>query len=119
MFWKLHGMVYSLNSERLAWNQTAMYHLHKDTIYTFLAEDIRTLYESRNFSELFRKANFLLLGEHGIYEKLRLSEAAGLNKEQRNWISESAGGAVLMTKLAVYQLVREERHSNVDKKGEG
>ena len=96
-----------------------MYHLHKDTIYTFLAEDIRTLYESRNFSELFRKANFLLLGEHGIYEKLRLSEAAGLNKEQRNWISESAGGAVLMTKLAVYQLVREERHSNVDKKGEG
>ena len=114
MFWKLHGMVYSLNSERLAWNQTVMYHLHEDTMYTFLGEDIRTLYESRSFSELFREATFLLLGEHGIYEKLRLSEAAGLNKEQRNWISESAGGAILMTKLAIYQLVREERRSNVD-----
>lgn len=119
MFWKLHGMVYSLNSERLAWNQAAMYHLRKDTMYTFLAGDIRTLYESRNFSELFQKANFLLLGEHGIYEKLRLSEAVGLNKEQRNWISESAGGAILMTKLAVYQLVREERRSNADKRREG
>lgn len=115
MFWKLHGMVYSLNSERLAWNLAAMYHLHKDTMYTFLARDNRTLYESRSFSELFRKVPFLLLGEHGIYEKLRLSEAIGLNKEQRNWISEPAGGAILMTELAVYQLIREEQHSNMEK----
>lgn len=105
MFWKFHGMVYSLNSELLAWNLMPMYKLHEDSLYTFLTRDNRTLYESKNFSDLFRNAPFLLLGEHGIFEKLRLSEAAGLDKEQRNWISEPAKGAVLMTKLAAYQLV--------------
>ena len=55
------------------------------------------------------------MGEHGIYEKLKLSEAIGLNKEQRNWISEPAGGAILMTELAVYQLIREGQHSNMEK----
>lgn len=104
MFWRLHGIVYSLNSELLAWNLAGMYRLHKDTMYTFLTRDNRTLYESRNFSELFQKVPFLLLGEHGIFEKLRLSETVGLDKEQRKWISEPAKGAVLMTKLAVYQL---------------
>lgn len=107
MFWKLHGMVYSLNSELLAWNLMPMYRLHEDSMYTFLTRDNRTLYESKNFSDLLRNAPFLLLGEHGIFEKLRLSEAAGLDKEQRNWISEPAKGVILMTKLAAYQLVRE------------
>lgn len=105
MFWKLHGMVYSLNSELLAWNLMPMYRLHEDSMYTFLTRDNRTLYESKNFSDLLRNAPFLLLGEHDIFEKLRLSEAAGLDKEQRNWISEPAKGIVLMTKLAAYQLV--------------
>ncbi len=118
MFWKLHGIVYSLNSELLAWNLLPMYRLHEETLYTFLTRDNRTLYESRNFAGLFREAPFLLLGEHGVFEKLRLSEAAGLDKEQRNWISEPAKGAVLMTKLAAYQLVKESQEQEKGKEGE-
>lgn len=117
MFWRLTGTVYSLNSELLAWNFMPMYRLHEDTMYTFLTRDNRMLYESRNFSELFRHAPFLLLGEHGIYEKLRLSEAAGLDKGQRDWISEPAKGAVLMTKLAAYQLVGESGEPKKGKEG--
>lgn len=117
VFWKLHGMIYSLNSELLAWNLMPMYRLHEDSMYTFLTRDNRTLYESKNFSDLFRNAPFLLLGEHGIFEKLRLSEAAGLDKEQRNWISEPAKGAVLMTKLAAYQLVGESGNQEKLEKG--
>lgn len=117
MFWKLHGMVYSLNSELLAWNLMLMYRLHEDTMYTFLTRDNRTLYESKNFSDLLRNAPFLLLGEHGIFEKLRLSETVGLDKEQRNWISEPAKGALLMTKLAAYQLVGEPGNQEKLEKG--
>ena len=94
-----------------------MYRLHEDTMYTFLTRDNRTLYESKNFSDLFRNAPFLLLGEHGIFEKLRLSEAVGLDKEQRNWISEPAKGALLMTKLAAYQLVGEPGNQEKLEKG--
>ncbi len=104
MFWRLHGIVYSLNSELLAWSLADLYRLHEDTMYTFLTRDNRILYESRKFPEFVQRAPFLLLGEHGIFEKLRLSEAVGLDKEQRNWISEPAKGAVLMTKLATYEL---------------
>lgn len=117
MFWKLHGMVYSLNSELLAWNLMPMYRLHEDSLYTFLTRDNRALYESKNFSALLRNAPFLLLGEHGIFEKLRISEAAGLDKEQRNWISEPAKGAVLMTKLASYQFVGESGNQEKLEKG--
>jgi len=117
MFWKLHGIVYSLNSELLAWNFMPMCRLHNDTMYTFLTKDNRTLYESRNFASLFREVPFLLLGEHEIFEKLRLSEAVGLDKEQRNWISEPAKGAVLMTKLAAYQLVKECEEQEKGKEG--
>ena len=117
MFWRLTGTVYSLNSELLAWNFMPMYKLHENTMYTFLTRDNRMLYESRNFSDLFQHAPFLLLGEHGIYEKLKLSEAAGLDKGQRDWISEPAKGAVLMTKLAAYHLVGESGESKKGKEG--
>lgn len=117
MFWRLTGTVYSLNSELLAWNFMPMYRLHEDTMYTFLTRDNRMIYESRNFSDLFQSSPFLLVGEHGIYEKLRLSEAAGLDKGQRDWISEPAKGAVLMTKLAAYHLVGESGEPKKWKEG--
>lgn len=118
MFWRLHGIVYSLNSELLAWDLADLYRLHEDTMYTFFTRDNRTLYESRKFSEFVQRAPFLLLGEHGIFEKLRLSETVGLDKEQRNWISEPAKGAVLMTKLAAYQLKWEDQGQRKSRGGQ-
>lgn len=104
LFYSLHGIVYSLNSELLAWNPAEMFRLHEDSMYTFLTQDNRTLYESRHFARLLKDAPFLLIGEHKIFEKLKLSEVIGLDKKQREWISEPAKGALLMTKLVTYQL---------------
>lgn len=104
LFYSLHGIVYSLNSELLAWNPAEMFRLHEDSMYTFLTQDNRTLYESRCFARLLKDAPFLLIGEHKIFEKLKLSEVIGLDKKQREWISEPAKGALLMTKLVTYQL---------------
>lgn len=104
LFYSLHGIVYSLNSELLAWNPAEMFWLHEDSMYTFLTQDNRTLYESRRFARFLKDAPFLLIGEHKIFEKLKLSEVIGLDKKQREWISEPAKGALLMTKLVTYQL---------------
>lgn len=104
LFYFLHGIVYSLNSELLAWNPAEMFRLHEDSMYTFLTQDNRTLYESKRFARLLKDAPFLLIGEHKIFEKLKLSEVIGLDKKQREWISEPAKGALLMTKLVTYQL---------------
>jgi len=105
LFYSLHGIVYSLNSELLVWNPVEMFRLHKDSLYTFLTQDNRTLYESRCFARMLKDAPFLLIGEHKIFEKLKLSEVIGLDKKQREWISEPAKGALFMTKLVMYQLL--------------
>ena len=104
LFHSLHGIVYSLDTELLAWDMARMYRLHGDTIYTFLARDIRAFYRSGCSLELIQTSPFLLAGEHKILEKLHLAKAAGFDKAQRSWISEPAKGAVLMTGLASYLL---------------
>lgn len=104
LFQSLHGIVYSLDTELLAWDRASMYHLHGDTMYTFLARDVKAFYESRCSLELIQASPFLLAGGHKILEKLHLAKAAGLDKAQRGWISEPARGAVLMTGLASYLL---------------
>lgn len=101
-----------MNSELLAWNLMSIYRVHPDSMYTFLTHNNRILYESRNFENLLAAAPFLLIGEHKVLEKLRLSERIKLNKKQREWIAEPAKGAVLMTKLAEYQLIQEEKEEN-------
>lgn len=104
LFHSLHGIVYSLDTELLAWDMARMYRLHEDTMYTFLARDIKAFYGSGCFLELIQASPFLLAGEHKILEKLHLAKAAGFDKVQRDWISEPAKGAVLMTGLASYLL---------------
>lgn len=104
LFHSLHGIVYSLDTELLAWDMARMYRLHGDTMYTFLARDIRAFYRSGCSLELIQTSPFLLAGEHKILEKLHLAKAAGFDKAQRSWISEPAKGAVLMTGLASYLL---------------
>ena len=98
LFSSLHGIIYSLNSELLAFNMTELFRLHKDSLYTFLTQDNRVFYESRPFTSLLKDADFLLIGEHKIFEKLKLSALVGLDKDQREWIAEPAKGALLMTR---------------------
>lgn len=113
-----------MNSELLAWNPAEMFQLHEDSMYTFLTQDNRILYESRHFARLLKGAPFLLIGEHKIFEKLKLSELIGLNKKQREWISEPAMGSLLMTKLVTYPLnndcgYKEEIKSKMNEKEKG
>ncbi len=108
LFYFLHGIIYSLNSELLAWNMAELFQLHKDSLYTFLTQDNRAFYESRRFTSLLKGADFLLVGEHKIFEKLKLSALVGLDKNQREWIAEPAKGALLMTRQVTYQMKREE-----------
>lgn len=109
LFHSLHGVIYSLNSELLAWNMAELFKLHEDSLYTFLTQDNRTLYESRVFAKYLKEAHFLFVGEHKIFEKLKLAALIGLDKKQREWISEPAKGALLMTRLVNYQLKRDEQ----------
>ena len=108
LFNQLHGIVYSLNSELLAWNAVDMFRLHEDCLYTFLTQDNRKFYESKCFKTLLKDAPFLLIGEHKIFDKLKLSALVGLDKKQREWISEPAKGSLLLTRLVTYQL-KEDR----------
>ena len=110
LFSSLHGIIYSLNSELLAFNMTELFRLHKDSLYTFLTQDNRVFYESRPFTSLLKDADFLLIGEHKIFEKLKLSALVGLDKDQREWIAEPAKGALLMTRQVTYQLNREGKN---------
>ena len=57
-----------------------------------------------------RLPDFLLIGEHKIFEKLKLSALVGLDKDQREWIAEPAKGALLMTRQVTYQLNREGKN---------
>ncbi len=108
LFYSLHGIIYSLNSELLARNTAELFQLHEDSLYTFLTQDNRAFYESRRFTSLLKGADFLLVGEHKIFEKLKLSALVGLDKNQREWIAEPAKGALLMTRQVTYQMKREE-----------
>lgn len=108
LFYCMHGIIYSLNSELLAWNTAELFQLHKDSLYTFLTQDNRVFYESRRFANLLKDADFLLIGEHRIFEKLKLSALVGLDKNQREWIAEPAKGVLLMTRQVTYQMKREE-----------
>lgn len=104
----LHGTVYSLNSEYLAGSRGGLCPLHGDTLYTFLSRDNRVFYGSREFAGFLETFPFLLAGEHKIFEKLELASAAGFDRQEREWISEPAQGAVLRTKLASYRLKKED-----------
>lgn len=108
LFYSLHGIIYSLNSELLAWNMAELFQFHEDSLYTFLTQDNRAFYECRRFASLLKGADFLLIGEHKIFEKLKLSALVGLDKNQREWIAEPAKGALLMTRQVTYQIKREE-----------
>lgn len=108
LFYFLHGIIYSLNSELFAWNTAELFQLHEDSLYTFLTQDNRVFYESRRFANLLKDADFLLIGEHRIFEKLKLSALIGLDKNQREWIAEPAKGALMMTRQVTYQMKREE-----------
>lgn len=113
---KLRGIVYSLNSEYLAGNPAGLWdisRLHGDTLYTFLSQDNRTFYGSREFGELLEASPFLLAGEHRIFEKLELAGAAGLDRQQRDWISEPAEGAYLRTGLVSWLLKKESMGESV------
>jgi hypothetical protein len=108
-FYGLRGMVYSCNTERLAFRYLPLIQLHPDTIYTILTIDPVLLYEDPHFSELLKTLDFFRIGEHRISGKLKLSAIVNLEKDQRNWISEPAKGSLLITKLAEYQLLDERK----------
>lgn len=108
LFYSLHGIIYSMNSELLAWNTAELFQLHEDSLYTFLTQTNRAFYESRRFASILKDADFLLIGEHKIFEKLKLSALVGLDKNQREWIAEPAKGTLLMTRQVTYQMKREE-----------
>ncbi len=112
----LRGIVYSLNSEYLAGNPAGLWdvsRLHGDTLYTFLSRDNRTFYGSREFGALLEVSPFLLAGEHRIFEKLELAGAAGLDRQQRDWISEPAEGAYLRTGLVSWLLKKESMDGGI------
>ncbi len=121
LFKRLHGTVYSLNSEYLVGRQddVDVCRLHEDTLYTFLSRDNRTFYGSREFAGFLEVCPFLLAGEHRIFEKLELAGAAGFDRRQREWISEPAQGAVLKTKLVSYRLEKESMEQNRKEAADG
>jgi hypothetical protein len=100
------GLVYSLNSELLSWKMACMFEPTPDSFYTFLSRTPGMVYENPWFQELLKAEPFLLVGEHRVNDKLKLSESAGLTKEQRQWISEPAKGSLLITKQVEYMLIR-------------
>lgn len=101
---KNKGLVYSLHSELLSDNRVTMFMPSSDCIYTLLSEDNKSFYNSKLFSDFIKKAPFLLIGGHVISEKLMVSTACGLTKEERAAISEPATKKLFFTSLANYEL---------------
>ena len=98
------GVTISLNSELLVMPYGYAFKMHPGTIYTFLSPDLRRFYEGRLLDELAEQCTFYLIGEHHIAEKLRLSGAVGLSKEQRGMISAPARANVVITELCDFTI---------------
>jgi len=104
---RVSGIVYSLKTEYISFREEKLFIPRRDTVYTMTGMDLQKIYQSEQMKKLIADSLFLYVGEHRVSEKLLLSAAVYLTREQRAWISEPARGSVLMAQHMTHLLNKE------------